>query len=60
MSVEQLHPSPSCPRAIVKPAKTLLGVLPEAANQARNHAHDVPQQRVVSWVMNEKCKKRSI
>jgi hypothetical protein len=38
-----LHPSPRRSRAIVKPAKTLLGGLGEACDQARDHAHDVPQ-----------------
>jgi hypothetical protein len=51
-ALDFLHPSPGCSRAIVKPAKTLLGGLPEVAHQPSDHAHDVPQQRVVRWVMN--------
>src|SRR2546430_4972186 len=37
-----LHPSPCRPRALAKPSNTLLNRFREAADQARDHAYDIP------------------
>src|SRR6266513_3005049 len=41
-ALDFLHPSPRGSRAIVKPAKTLLGGLAQVPDQTRDHAHHIP------------------
>ena len=50
--LDLLHPAPRYPRVIRKPLNTLRNRFPQAADQARDHAYDVPQQRAVGRVMN--------
>jgi hypothetical protein len=47
-----LHPAPRYPRVIRKPRNPPLDCLFEAADQARDHAYDIPQQGAIRRVMN--------